>query len=167
MSSRSPAAFLLSAHCTLAAAESCTGGMLGAMLTAVPGSSRYFRGGVIAYANDIKRDMLGVKPATLARHGAVSAQTAVQMAAGIRRRFKADLGVATTGIAGPDGGTRAKPVGLVFIAVAGARACRVRRFVFKDGRARIRAQACRAALRMLKDALTPAWKTGIHEAGVR
>jgi PncC family amidohydrolase len=133
----------------VAVAESCTGGMLGALITSVPGSSCWFRGGVIAYANDEKRDLLGVKDGTLARSGAVSAATARQMAVGARRRLRADIGVATTGIAGPGGGTTSKPVGLVYIAVAAAGGTTVKRFHLKGNRARVRAQTCSAALGML------------------
>ncbi len=104
---------------TLAVAESCTAGLLGARLTRAAGSSAYFLGGVLAYSNDVKTGLLGVSPRTLARHGAVSRPCAQEMAEGARRAVGASVGVAVTGIAGPDGGTRAKPVGLVHIAVAG------------------------------------------------
>ena len=104
---------------TLAVAESCTGGGLGAMITAVPGSSAYFLGGAIAYANIIKVNLLGVDPATLATHGAVSEPVAKQMALGIQAALHADWGVAITGIAGPGGGSPEKPVGLVYIGLAG------------------------------------------------
>lgn len=105
---------------TLALAESCTGGLVGSRITDVPGSSRYLRGGVVAYANEAKEAQLGVAAATLARHGAVSEETAAEMARGARRLFGADLGLAITGIAGPDGGTAEKPVGTVCFALASA-----------------------------------------------
>lgn len=105
---------------TLALAESCTGGLVGSRITDVPGSSRYLCGGVVAYANEAKQAQLGVAAATLAQHGAVSEETATEMALGARRLFGADLGLAVTGIAGPDGGTADKPVGTVCFALAAA-----------------------------------------------
>jgi nicotinamide-nucleotide amidase len=103
---------------TLAVAESCTGGWLGQMITETAGSSAYFLGGIISYSNQVKENMLGVSPVTLAQYGAVSAETAQEMALGVKQRLGADWGVSITGIAGPDGGTDAKPVGLVYITVA-------------------------------------------------
>ncbi len=100
---------------TIATAESCTGGLLASTLTDVSGSSAYMIGGVVAYANRIKESALGVKPETLARYGAVSSQTATEMAQGICHRFGVDIGLSTTGIAGPTGGTAEKPVGLVWL----------------------------------------------------
>ncbi|GIW42242.1 MAG: competence/damage-inducible protein A [Candidatus Binatia bacterium] len=105
-------------HRTLAVAESCTGGLVGHRLTEVPGSSEYFLGGIVAYANRVKTEALGVRPETLERHGAVSEETAREMAEGVRRRLGADIGLATTGIAGPTGGTPEKPVGTVCVALA-------------------------------------------------
>jgi len=102
---------------TLAVAESCTGGMLGAALTEVPGSSAYFLGGVISYADAVKLEQLGVPDATLRRYGAVSEQTAAAMASGVRDRLKADVGVSITGVAGPHA-EGSKPVGLTFIGIA-------------------------------------------------
>lgn len=104
---------------TLALAESCTGGMIGSLLTDVPGSSDYFLGGVVSYANTAKEGLLGVSPETLSRHGAVSLEVAAEMARGARDRFGASIGAAVTGIAGPDGGTPDKPVGTVCLAVSG------------------------------------------------
>lgn len=135
---------------TLSIAESCTGGLLGGRITAVPGSSAWFRGGVIAYHDDLKRGLLGVPAATLAKHGAVSRACAESMAEGARLRCAASLGLAVTGIAGPSGGTRKKPVGLVFIALAGPGnmlLCREHRFV--GNRAAVRERAAAAALDML------------------
>lgn len=103
---------------TLAVAESCSGGLVGSRITNVPGSSNYFVGGVIAYSNELKQRLLGVHERTLSAHGAVSEETAREMALGVRRATGADLGIATTGIAGPDGGTVEKPVGTVAIALA-------------------------------------------------
>jgi nicotinamide-nucleotide amidase len=114
------AALLNQNHSTLAVAESCTGGGLGAMLTSVPGSSSYFWGGVISYNNAVKIELLGVNPQDLASQGAVSHCVAQQMAAGVRSRLGTTWGLSITGIAGPDGGTTTKPVGLVYIGLAGA-----------------------------------------------
>lgn len=105
---------------TLASGESCTGGALSARLTRVPGASRYVRGAVVAYCNSVKMDVLGVDPETLEAHGAVSEPVALQMARGARQRLGADIGVSTTGIAGPTGGTEEKPVGTVWIAFSSA-----------------------------------------------
>ncbi len=105
---------------TLATAESCTGGTIASSLTAQAGASAYFKGGVVAYSNEVKECALGVQHSTLEAHGAVSEETAREMAEGVRRRLGADLAIATTGIAGPDGGTPEKPVGTVWIAVADA-----------------------------------------------
>ena len=103
---------------TLATAESCTGGTIASQLTALAGASRYFRGGIVAYSNEVKECALGVKHSTLEQYGAVSEQTAREMAEGVRERFDSNYAIATTGIAGPDGGTPNKPVGTVWIAVA-------------------------------------------------
>lgn len=103
---------------TLATAESCTGGTIASQLTAQAGASRYFRGGIVAYSNEVKECALGVNHSTLEQYGAVSEQTAREMAEGVRKRFDSDYAIATTGIAGPDGGTPTKPVGTVWIAVA-------------------------------------------------
>jgi len=103
---------------SIATAESCTGGLLAHILTSVSGSSNYYVGGIVAYSNRIKEKLLGVRPETLEQHGAVSSQTAQEMAVGIREKFKTDIGLSTTGIAGPTGGTPAKPVGLVWIGLS-------------------------------------------------
>jgi nicotinamide-nucleotide amidase len=107
---------------TLSTAESCTGGTIASQLTALAGASAYFKGGVVAYSNEVKETALGVRHETLAAHGAVSEETVREMAEGVRQRMKADYAIATTGIAGPDGGTEEKPVGTVWIAVA-SRSC--------------------------------------------
>ncbi|MDE2039236.1 MAG: nicotinamide-nucleotide amidohydrolase family protein [Elusimicrobia bacterium] len=135
---------------TLALAESCTGGLAGARLTSVAGSSRYFLGGAVAYADRAKSALLGVPRRLLAEHGAVSKPCALAMARGIKRVLGADLGLSITGIAGPGGGSRAKPTGLVFIALAGPRAGQERCFKLRLGggrqAVRQRAAACALAL---------------------
>lgn len=104
---------------TLALAESCTGGFIANKITNVPGASKNFLGGIVAYGNSVKRKFLGVRPETLTKHGAVSETVAREMAVGARKKFGADFAIAVTGIAGPGGGTKSKPVGTVFIALAG------------------------------------------------
>jgi PncC family amidohydrolase len=103
---------------TISTAESCTGGLLAHVLTAISGASGYYIGGVVAYSNPIKETALGVNPETLIQHGAVSPQTAQEMADGVRQRFMTTFGLSTTGIAGPTGGTPEKPVGLVFLGLS-------------------------------------------------
>jgi nicotinamide-nucleotide amidase len=144
---------LRSRKLTLAVAESCTGGMLGERITAIPGSSDVFLGGVIAYHNDVKLTMLGVGSDLLQRAGAVSEEAALQMAAGVRAKLGADVGVSVTGIAGPGGGTPEKPVGLVWIAVNGSEST-ARRFHLIGDRAEIRQRAAQAALEMVRRAVT-------------
>ena len=134
---------------TCATAESCTGGGVGSAITAVPGSSAVFAGGVISYSNEVKRDVLGVSAQTLEAHGAVSAETAAQMAAGARRLLKTDLAVSLTGIAGPDGGSAEKPVGLVWFGLATAQGVRTEKAIFRGDREGIRRNAIVHALGML------------------
>lgn len=138
---------------TLAVAESCTGGSVAAELTSVPGSSKSFTGGVVAYGNRVKADVLGVQAATLERFGAVSEETALEMAEGVRERLHADIGLATTGIAGPSGGTAEKPVGLVWLAVAGSTRAKATRMEFAGDRPAIQQRATVAALASLWRAL--------------
>jgi nicotinamide-nucleotide amidase len=138
---------------TLATAESCTGGLIGARLTAVPGSSRYYHGGVVAYANEAKRDLLGVPEALLREHGAVSAPVARAMAEGARARLGADLALATTGISGPEGGTPEKPVGLVWIAFASRSGVEAEQMVFPFDRDRHRTITAQTALDWVRRAL--------------
>jgi nicotinamide-nucleotide amidase len=135
---------------TVALAESCTGGLVTHRLTNVPGSSAYVRGSVVAYHNDLKRGLLGVPANVLARHGAVSGQTAKAMADGVRRMAGASIGVSVTGIAGPDGGSAAKPVGLVYIGLADGRRTRAQRHQFVGDRRAIKDQATQAALNWLR-----------------
>jgi len=131
---------------TLAVAESCTGGLVSDRVTNVSGSSGYFLGGVVAYSNRAKQELLGVRPATLRQHGAVSAQTVTEMAAGVRRRFGADVGIAVSGVAGPGGGSRRKPAGLVFVAAGDGRRCAVEERRFIGGRRSIKERSAVAAL---------------------
>lgn len=142
-------ALLLERGLTLATAESCTGGLIGHRLTSVPGSSAYYRGGVVAYDNAVKTGLLGVPEAVLASYGAVSEETAARMAAGARDRLGADVGLATTGIAGPGGGTETKPVGLVYLALAAPDGTRVRRQQFPWDRSGNKEMAAQAALAMV------------------
>jgi PncC family amidohydrolase len=134
---------------TLATAESCTGGLVSHVLTEVPGSSAYFLGGVVSYSDQAKAALLGVPETTLARYGAVSAQVARAMAIGARSRVGADLAVAVTGIAGPDGGTPDKPVGLTFLALAAPHGARLERYVWSGGRAANKRSSAQAALRLV------------------
>ncbi len=135
---------------TLAVAESCTGGLLAEMLTEVSGSSEYFLGGVVAYSNQVKRQLLDVPASLLAEHGAVSEPVAAAMAQGCRRRFSSDYALAITGIAGPTGGSEDKPVGLVYIALAVQKDCSVYRHVFTGSRDRVRHCAALAAMKYLQ-----------------
>jgi nicotinamide-nucleotide amidase len=136
----------------LAVAESCTGGMLGERLTNIPGSSDVFLGGVIAYHNDVKKELLGVSAEAMERYGAVSEEVALQMASGVRKRTGADVGVSVTGIAGPGGGTPEKPVGLVWIAMHSSDV-KARRFHLVGDRTEIRQRAAQAALEMVRRTL--------------
>jgi nicotinamide-nucleotide amidase len=146
---------LLARRTTLAVAESCTGGLVGGALTEVPGVSAVFAGGVIAYANEVKVRELGVDPAVLARVGAVSEEVARSMASGVRAKFGTDLGLAVTGIAGPDGGTAEKPVGLVHFALDVRGAVTHRRAVLPGDRTLVRDIAVKSALDLVRRALAP------------
>jgi PncC family amidohydrolase len=138
---------------TLAIAESCTGGLVGHLITDVPGSSAYYRGGITAYANDLKESLLGVEQETLTQHGAVSEQTAREMAQGVRQALQADLGISVTGIAGPSGGTEEKPVGLVYVALAATDEIRVDRCVFEGDRWENKARSAQMALDLVRSYL--------------
>ncbi len=140
---------LIEKKLTLALGESCTGGLIGHRITNVAGSSEYFRGGVVAYAYDAKERLLEVKHNTLYEHGAVSPETAIEMARGARRALGADIGMSATGIAGPGGGMPDKPVGLVYIALSARDAERVERFVWDSDREGNKALSAEAALSML------------------
>lgn len=134
---------------TLSVAESCTGGLLASQIVAIAGSSDYFLGGVVAYDNAVKSGLLGVATETLAAHGAVSWQTAIQMAWGVRTLFGADVALATTGIAGPTGGTPEKPVGLVYIALAAREGVFWQRYRWSGSRGENNARSVQAALSLL------------------
>lgn len=140
---------LRAAAATVATAESCTGGLIGDLLTDVPGSSDYFRGGVVAYANDLKRDLLGVGDETLRQHGAVSEACVREMAEGVRRRCGTTWGLATSGIAGPGGGTPDKPVGLVHFAAAGPLGTEARQMTWPNPRRMVKQMAAHATLFLL------------------
>jgi nicotinamide-nucleotide amidase len=147
------AALLRERGLRLALAESCTGGLLAARLSEVPGASHFLERGYVTYSNDSKRELLDVDREALEEAGAVSEPVARAMAEGVRRKARVEVGVGITGIAGPDGGTPEKPVGLVFIAVDGAAGSRVRRAHFPGDRERVRFQATQAALEMLRRGL--------------
>jgi PncC family amidohydrolase len=140
---------------TLATAESCTGGLIGHRLTNVPGSSDYYLGGIVAYANAVKEKLLGVPPATLSVYGAVSRETAEEMARGARRALGADLAVSVTGIAGPDGGGPDKPVGLTWIGLSTPEGESARQFIWGRDREGNKADSAAAALEMVLEYLRP------------
>jgi nicotinamide-nucleotide amidase len=140
---------------TLALAESCTGGFIANGITNVPGASKIFLGGIVAYSNGVKEKFLGVRAATLKKHGAVSEAVAREMAEGARKKFGADFAIAVTGIAGPSGGMKGKPLGTVFISVAGAfgtiTECKLNRF----GREKFKQVTALQALELLLSQFTP------------
>jgi len=133
----------------VATVESCTGGLVGHFITEVPGSSTYFVGGFVTYSDELKREAVGVPHDVLAAHGAVSAQVAMAMASGGRARTGADLAVSVTGIAGPDGGSPAKPVGLTYVAVADAIGVAVKRHLWTGDRSENKLRSAAAALDLL------------------
>lgn len=137
---------LLQHKSTLAVAESCTGGLIGHRLTNVPGSSGYFRGGVVVYSNESKMTLLGVSAETLSKHGAVSGETVKEMAMGVRGRIRADLGLAVTGIAGPEGGSKEKPVGTVFVGLATSDDVYFKKYRFWGSREQIKLNSSMMAL---------------------
>lgn len=142
-------AICLEAGLTVATAESCTGGRIADALTDVAGSSGYVLGGVVAYADAVKREVLGVPSVVIEQHGAVSAQVARAMAAGARARLGVDLAVAVTGIAGPSGATPGKPIGLTYVALADAAGIEIRRFAWSGDREANKTASARAALELL------------------
>jgi nicotinamide-nucleotide amidase len=138
---------------TLALAESCTGGFIANQITNVPGASKVFTGGIVAYSNTVKVKLLGVNPETLKKHGAVSEAVAREMAIGAREKFGADFAIAVTGVAGPSGGTKAKPVGTVFISIAGAFGTFVERRLNCYSRVKFKEITAQQALEMLCERL--------------
>ena len=138
---------------TLALAESCTGGFIANQITNIPGASKNFPGGIVAYSNEVKQKILGVRAKTLSRHGAVSEAVAREMAEGARKKFGADFAIAVTGIAGPGGGTKNKPVGTVFIALASPLGTAVERKWNPFGREKFKRATANQALKMLRQRL--------------
>jgi nicotinamide-nucleotide amidase len=138
----------------IATAESCTGGLIGHTLTNISGSSEYFDRGIISYSNRSKMELLGVSEVMLKEHGAVSEEVAKTMADGIRKRSNVAIGISTTGIAGPTGGTKEKPVGLVYIAISTEKDTIVKKFTFPGDRLQNKVNACNVALNTLLDVLT-------------
>lgn len=145
---------LLKKKRTVAVAESCTGGLISSLLTNIPGSSGYFREGLIAYSNEVKIRDLGIPLENIKKYGAVSPQVAAKMANGIRKKASADIGIGVTGIAGPGGGTKTKPVGLVYIALASKNRIICEQFNFAGSRLEIKSQAARSALDLLRKNIT-------------
>jgi nicotinamide-nucleotide amidase len=143
-------AFLIQRKETLALAESCTGGLIAHLITNVPGASKMFKGGIVAYSNEAKEKFLQVRAVSLKQNGAVSREVAAEMAEGARKRFGADYAVAVTGIAGPTGGTKDKPTGTVFMAVAGSFGTVVERKLNRFGREKFKEATARQALELLK-----------------
>jgi PncC family amidohydrolase len=141
-------------HLTIATAESCTGGLLAHLLTNISGSSDYFERGVVSYSNVSKIEMLNVPQNLLKKYGAVSEQVAAAMAEGIRARASVDVGVSTTGIAGPTGGTKDKPVGLVYVGISTRKSLVTKRFLFPGDRLQNKEQACDAALSLLLEIIS-------------
>lgn len=144
---------LVSKGMTLATAESCTGGNIAQLITSIAGSSDYFKGSVVAYSNEIKEKLLGVPQQTLIDHGAVSEETVIAMATGVRASFSTDYAIAVSGIAGPGGGTDEKPVGTTWIAITTPTETIARKFLFGDHRGRNIQKASKAALNMLRGKL--------------
>jgi PncC family amidohydrolase len=138
----------------LAVAESCTGGLVGHLITNVPGSSTYYMGSVTAYAYEAKVRLLGVRWETLEKYGAVSKETVLEMASGVRRALAADIGAAVSGIAGPGGSTPDKPVGLTWIGLSAAGVDEAWRFIWEGDRLAVKEQSARAVLQRVADYLS-------------
>ena len=154
---------LLSRQQTIAFAESCTGGLVSSMMTDVLGSSEYVKGSVISYTNEVKNSVIRVSKTTLSKKGAVSEETALEMARGVRELIGSDMALSITGLAGPGGGTRKKPVGLVYIAVADANGEACRKFNFGGTRTQIKHRAAMTALGFALDRLKDSSKTHVEE----
>ena len=147
---KSLAKILTKKHKTVSVAESCSGGLIANKLTNIPGSSKYFKAGIIAYENRIKIKRLKVSSGLIRKKGAVSKEVAISMAKNIRKIAKTDFGLATTGIAGPSGGSKKKPVGLVYIAASSKTKTICKEFRFKGNRLAIKNKTASSALRLLK-----------------
>ncbi len=144
---------LLEKGLTIGTAESCTGGKIASLITSIPGSSAYFNGGIVSYSNDVKHLVLGVSSADLDSYGAVSEPVVIQMSTGAQRVLKTDCAIATSGIAGPDGGTPEKPVGTVWIAVSYKEKTVTRKFQFSGNREENILSSANAGMKMLLDLL--------------
>lgn len=138
---------------TLATAESCTGGMIGAMLTSVPGASKVYKGGIISYWSEVKQELLGVDEDDLKNLGPVSMQVAASMAEGARKALQADVAVSVTGLAGPDGDEYGRPVGTVFIGFCNGAKTLAKQYRFSGGREEVRRQAAEAALQLILECI--------------
>lgn len=145
---------LLAHKVTIAFAESCTGGLATSLLTDIPGSSAYVKGSVVTYSNEAKIKLINVSKANLDTYGAVSEQVAAEMAIGVRKLIATDYGVGITGIAGPDGGSKTKPVGLVYIAVADNKETVVKKYVFDGNRTENKLRSALTAVSMVIDKIT-------------
>lgn len=144
---------LIENNITISTAESCTGGSLGKIITSVPGASSIYGYGFITYANEAKEKILGVSHETLEKHGAVSPDTALEMAKGARAVSKSDIAVSVTGIAGPGGGSPEKPVGLVYIAIADKDGAEFRKLNLSGNRDEVRAKTCDEVFKLIKERL--------------
>src|SRR5690554_1473857 len=156
------AKLLLEKKLTVSTAESCTGGYLAHLLTSISGSSTYFLGSIVAYSNEIKKNQLSVLEEDLKSHGAVSREVVQQMAVNVRKKIGADFGLATSGIAGPNGGTEEKPVGTVWVSIATANGVYSKRFIFEKNRHRNTQRAAYAAISMLRRYLKGQLKVGLE-----
>jgi PncC family amidohydrolase len=137
----------------IATAESCTGGLIGHNLTNISGSSNYYDRGIISYSNEAKIELLDVSENIIKKHGAVSKEVAKVMAEGVRKKYGVDIGLSSTGIAGPSGGSKEKPVGLVYIGISLKNKLFVEKYIFKGDRLKIKELSCEAALNILLDSL--------------